>query len=52
MAWTVVFFLLGRAQCLGAPLIIEDFTYTNTASARQAWIAVSAPPVAMATSGE
>jgi uncharacterized lipoprotein YddW (UPF0748 family) len=52
MAWTVVFFLFGRCQGLGAPLVIDDFAYTNTAAARQSWIAGSAPPVAMATSGE
>ena len=52
MAWAVALYLFGRWQCLGAPLIIDDFAYTNTVAARQAWVAVSAPPVAMATSGE
>lgn len=36
----------------GAALIIDDFAYTNTAAARLAWIAGSAPPVSMAPSGE
>jgi uncharacterized lipoprotein YddW (UPF0748 family) len=48
----VPLFLFGRCQGLGAPLLIDGFAYTNSAAARQAWIAVSAPPVAMATSGE
>ena len=50
--WTVALFLLGRGHGLGAPLVIDDFAYTNTVAARQAWIAGSAPPVAMAASGE
>ena len=47
IAWTVAFFLFGRCHSLGAPLIIDDFAYTNSASAQQAWIAGSALPVAM-----
>ena len=51
MAWALVFYFIGGSHGLSAPLIIDDFAYTNSAAARQAWIAVSAPPVAMATSG-
>ena len=44
--------LLGPLAGHAAPLVIDDFAYTNTAAARQAWAAVSAPAVAMATSGD
>jgi hypothetical protein len=37
---------------LGAPLVIDDFAYPSTTTARWAWSAVSAPPVTMAMSGE
>jgi uncharacterized lipoprotein YddW (UPF0748 family) len=52
MAWALAFYFFGRSQSLCAPLIIDDFAYTNTAAARQAWVTGSAPPVAMATSGD
>ena len=45
-------FLLSQLRGLGAPLLIDGFAYTNSAAARQSWVAVSAPPVSMATSGE
>jgi uncharacterized lipoprotein YddW (UPF0748 family) len=44
--------LLGPLLSRGSPLVIDEFTYTNTTAARQAWAAVSAPPVNMATSGD
>ncbi len=34
MEWTVTLFLFGRVEGFGAPLIIDDFAYTNTAAAR------------------
>src|ERR1035438_3517979 len=52
IAWTVALFLFGRDLSLGVPLIIDDFAYTNSASARLAWVAGSALPVAMATGGD
>ncbi len=36
----------------GAPLVIDDFAYPSTTTARWAWSAISAPPVSMATSGD
>src|SRR5450759_975415 len=45
--WTVALFLFGHGHSLGAPLIIDDFAYTNSAAARQAWVVVSAPAVNM-----
>ena len=50
--WTVALSLFGRGHSLGAPLIIDDFAYTNSAAARQAWVGVSAPAVNMAASGD
>jgi uncharacterized lipoprotein YddW (UPF0748 family) len=50
--WTVALFLFGRGHSFGAPLIIDDFAYTNSAAARQAWVGVSAPAVNMAASGD
>ena len=52
VAWTVLLFLLGPSRSLGATLLIDDFSYTNSAAARQAWVAVSAPAVDMVASGE
>jgi uncharacterized lipoprotein YddW (UPF0748 family) len=43
--------LLSQLRSLGAPLVIDGFSYTNSAAARQSWVAVSAPPVSMAASG-
>ncbi len=37
---------------LAASLIIDDFAYTNTSSARLAWTGASGPAVTMATGGE
>ena len=45
-------FVLSQLPGLGAPLVIDGFSYTNSAAARQSWVAVSAPPVSMATSGD
>src|ERR1019366_235710 len=45
-------FVLSQLPGLGAPLIIDGFSYTNSAAARLAWVAVSGPPVSMATSGD
>ncbi len=47
-----LFFLLGPLASPGAPLVIDDFAYTNTTAARWTWVAVSAPAVDMATSGD
>lgn len=44
--------IVSEYRCLGGALVIDDFAYTNTAAARQAWVATSAPPVGMATAGE
>jgi uncharacterized lipoprotein YddW (UPF0748 family) len=52
MGWALAFYFFGRCHSFGASLIIDDFAYTNSASARLAWVAVSAPPVDMAASGE
>jgi hypothetical protein len=52
IAWTAGLFLLSQLPSSGAPLIIDGFAYTNSAAARLAWVAVSAPPVSMATSGD
>jgi uncharacterized lipoprotein YddW (UPF0748 family) len=52
MAWTVALFLLSQLHSQGSPLVIDDFAYTNTAAARQAWVVGSAPAVNMATSGD
>src|ERR1035437_5468197 len=52
LPWVAVFLLLGSPASQGSPLIIDDFAYTNTTAARQAWVAVSAPVVNMATSGD
>jgi hypothetical protein len=51
IAWTVALFLLSQLRSPGAPLLIDGFSYTNSTAARQSWVAVSAPPVSMATSG-
>jgi len=45
-------FLSSQLPCIGAPLLIDGFSYSNSAAARQAWVAVSGPPVSMATSGD
>ncbi len=50
--WVAVFLLLSSLSGQGSPLVIDDFAYTNTTAARQAWVAVSAPAVDMATSGD
>ena len=42
--WAAAFLLLGPLASQGSPLVIDDFAYTNTTAARQAWVAVSAPP--------
>jgi hypothetical protein len=34
------------------PLVIDDFVYANSASARVAWLSTGGPAVTMATSGE
>jgi uncharacterized lipoprotein YddW (UPF0748 family) len=52
IAWTVTVFHFAAFHGLSAPLILDDFAYTNTAVARQAWVAQSAPPVAMSTTGD
>jgi uncharacterized lipoprotein YddW (UPF0748 family) len=52
VAWSAALFLLGQVRCLCAPLVIDGFAYTNSAAARQAWVAVSAPLVNMAASGD
>jgi uncharacterized lipoprotein YddW (UPF0748 family) len=52
IAWTWALVLLGQLSIQGAPLLIDGFSYTNSAVARQAWVAVSAPVVNMATSGD
>ncbi len=44
--------LLSESRSMAAPLIIDDFAYPDTAAARQAWVAMSAPPVAMASADE
>ena len=47
-----VFLLVGPPVGRGSPLVIDEFSYTNSLAARQAWVAISAPPVNMAASGD
>ena len=44
--------LLLPARAAAGPLLIDDFAYTNSASARLAWVNSSAPVVTMATGGD
>ena len=50
IAWAAAVFLVHSSRA--ASLVIDDFAYTNSASARQAWIPGSGLPVAMATGGD
>jgi uncharacterized lipoprotein YddW (UPF0748 family) len=43
---------LAAARLMAGPLIIDDFAYTNSTSARQAWGVSSGPAVTMASSGD
>ena len=44
--------LFAPARAGAGPLMIDDFVYTNSASARLAWVNTSAPAVTMAIGGD
>lgn len=44
--------MLWAVRGAAAPLIIDDFAYTNSLAARMAWGGAGGPPVTMASSGE
>lgn len=52
LVWLLNLLLLGSFHSSAAPVIIDDFAYPSSPVARQAWVATSAPAVAMATGGD